>query len=229
MSRRTRRGVAAGARVGIGGVLLRSDFATAKGARYARNASSAQAPQLNFVVLALSILPLAVSSRSCHDDQGWRQAAGGHAVRIHRGRGQRLQRRPQSVQGRGHHQGQESRDLRPAGRVHADLLGQARAVLPRELRQAQGQGRGRHLLHVGQRSVRDGRLGARPEGRRQGPHDGRRQRRLHEEARARARPHRRAAWACAASASRCWSTTAWSRRSTSRRRASTRSPTATRC
>ena len=36
-------------------------------------------------------------------------------------------------------------------------------------------------------------------------------------------------WACAASAFRCWSTTAWSRCSTSRRRANTRSRTPRRC
>ena len=51
------------------------------------------------------------------------------------------------------------------GRVHADLLGAARAGLPRAARRAEGQGRGRGRLHVGQRPVRDGRLGARPEDR----------------------------------------------------------------
>ena len=40
--------------------------------------------------------------------------------------------------------------------------------LPRAVRRAEGQGRGHHRLHVGQRRIRDGRLGARPEGRRQG-------------------------------------------------------------
>ena len=57
-----------------------------------------------------------------------------------------------------------------ARRVHAHLLGQARAELSRGLRQAQGEGRRRHRLHVGQRRVRDGRLGARAEHRRQGAH-----------------------------------------------------------
>ena len=76
----------------------------------------------------LSVIPTA---RSTHDDQGWRQAARGHAVGVHRSRGQRLHRRPQPVQGRGSHQGAEGRDLRAAGRVHADVLGEARAELPR--------------------------------------------------------------------------------------------------
>ena len=39
-------------------------------------------------------------------------------------------------------------------------------------------GRRRDLVRVGQRRVRDGRLGPRPEDRRQGAHDGRRQRRF---------------------------------------------------
>ena len=38
---------------------------------------------------------------------------------------------PEHVQGRGPGQGQEDRDLRPARRLHADLLGEARAELPR--------------------------------------------------------------------------------------------------
>ena len=84
-------------------------------------------------------------------------------------------------------------------------------------------------LHVGQRRVRDGRVGPRPARRRQGAHDGRRQRRRTRRRSASSSISPRAAWACAASASRCWSTTASSRRSTSRRRASSRCPAATRC
>ena len=53
-----------------------------------------------------------------------------------------------------------------------------------QLRQAEGEGRRHDRLHVGQRRVRDGRLGARPEDRRQGADAGRRQRRLHQGARA---------------------------------------------
>jgi peroxiredoxin len=51
--------------------------------------------------------------------------------------------------------------------------------LPAEHRQVEGEGRGRGDLHGGQRRVRDGRLGARPEERGQGADDGRRQRRIH--------------------------------------------------
>ena len=43
------------------------------------------------------------------------------------------------------------------------------------------------------------------EGRRQGAHARRRQRRVHQEARPRTRPHRARTWACARSAIRCWS------------------------
>src|SRR5262245_6275178 len=71
-----------------------------------------------------------------NDDQGRRQAARRQALRIHRIRrsgglpdaaarrecGRRAER-------------QEDRDLRPARRVHADLLGEARAELREELRQ----------------------------------------------------------------------------------------------
>ena len=106
---------------------------------------------------------------------------------------------------------------------------QARAELPRQSRRAEGQGRGRGHLHGGQRPVRDGRLGARPEDRRQDPDDGRRQRRPTPRRSGSSSTSRPRAWACAASASRCWSTTASSRRSTSRPRASSRSPTRRRC
>ncbi|MCK7498041.1 MAG: hypothetical protein MZW92_50515 [Comamonadaceae bacterium] len=81
-----------------------------------------------------------------------------------------------------------------------------------------------------QRRLRDGRLGRatrRPAGKVRMMADG--SGRLHQGARPRARPRPRAAWACAASASRCWSTTASSRRSTSRPRASSRCPTRRRC
>ena len=43
---------------------------------------------------------------------------------------------------------------------------------------AEGRRRRRDLVRVGERRLRDGRLGSRPEVRRQGAHDGRRQRRL---------------------------------------------------
>ena len=49
---------------------------------------------------------------------------------------------------------------------------------------AEGRRRRRDLVRVGQRRLRDGRLGPRPEDRRQGAHDGRRQRRLHQGRRA---------------------------------------------
>ena len=39
---------------------------------------------------------------------------------------------PEHIQGRGPDEGQEDRDLRPARRLHADLLGEARAELPAE-------------------------------------------------------------------------------------------------
>ena len=43
--------------------------------------------------------------------------------------------------------------------LSADLLGKARAVVHQQLRRAQSQGRGRNLVHFGERCVRDGRLG----------------------------------------------------------------------
>ena len=45
------------------------------------------------------------------------------------------------------------------GRLHAHLLGEARAGLCREVRRAESEGRRRDLVPVGQRRVRDGRLG----------------------------------------------------------------------
>ena len=48
-------------------------------------------------------------------------------------------------------QGQEDRGLRPAGRVHPDLLGQARAELCAEPGQAEGEGRERSLVRGDQR------------------------------------------------------------------------------
>ena len=44
------------------------------------------------------------------------------------------------------------------GRLHPDLLGAAFAGLCREGRRAEGQGRRRNRLHLGQRRVRHGRL-----------------------------------------------------------------------
>ena len=46
-----------------------------------------------------------------------------------------------------------------AGGVHAHVLGQARARLHGQLRQAQGEEGGRDLVHLGERRVRHGRLG----------------------------------------------------------------------
>ena len=46
---------------------------------------------------------------------------------------------------------QEDRDLRAARRLHADLLGQARAGLRREGRRAEGRRRRRDLVRLGQR------------------------------------------------------------------------------
>ena len=65
-------------------------------------------------------------------------------------------------------------------------------------RRLQGRRRRRDLVRERQRRLRDGRLGARPEDRRQGAHAGRRQRRLRQGHRPDAGPHRHAAWACAA-------------------------------
>ena len=57
----------------------------------------------------------------------------------------------------------EGRDLRAAGRIHADVLGEARTELRATPRRAQGEGRRRGHLHVGQRRVRHGRVGTRSE------------------------------------------------------------------
>src|SRR5882672_11152760 len=136
----------------------------------------------------------APKTRNCgdrNDDQSRRHSSRRQAVRIHRiRRGRRLPDQPQGHQRRRGGQGKENRDLRGAGRVHADLLGEARSELREELQPAQGEGRGRDLVRGDKRRLRDGRLGPRPEGGRQGPHARRRQRRMDEKARPLARPHR---------------------------------------
>ena len=126
------------------------------------------------------------------------------------------------------HLRQDDRDLRPAGRVHADLLGQARARLCRH-RQAEGRG----VDEIWCVSVNDAFvMGAwgrdqKTAGKLRMMADG-----SAEFAKATGLTldlTRAAAWACARTATRCWSTTASSRRSTSRRRASSRSATPRRC
>ena len=95
----------------------------------------------------------------------------------------------------------------------------------------EGRRRRRDLVRVGQRRLRDGRLGPRPEDRRQGAHDGRRQRRL------RPRPPgltldltARAAWACARNRySMLVVNGVGQDAERRRRRASSRSATPTRC
>ena len=64
---------------------------------------------------------------------------------------------------------QARRAVRRARRVHADLLGAAPAVLCREGRRAESQGRRRDRLHLGQRPVRHGAPGTRPTDRRTSP------------------------------------------------------------
>ena len=71
-----------------------------------------------------------------------------------------------SERGRGG-EGQEDRDLRPARRLHADLLGEARAELRAEQRRAEEERRERDLVRGDQRRLRHGALGPRPEGARQ--------------------------------------------------------------
>src|SRR4029077_16607218 len=126
-----------------------------------------------------------------NDDQSRRQTPRRQAFRIHRiRRGGGL---PDASEGRRRGrrgEGQEGRDLRPARRLHADLLGEARAQLCQEFRQAQGEEGRRDLVRRDQRRVRDGGVGPRPEGERQDPHDGRRQRELDQGARPGARSHR---------------------------------------
>ena len=73
---------------------------------------------------------------------------------------------------------------------------------------AEGEEGRRSVVRLAQRRLRHGRLGARPEGHRQGPHARRRQRRAHAEARPRGRPEQGGPRPFACSASRCSSTTA---------------------
>src|SRR3989475_6838325 len=97
--------------------------------------------------------------------------------------------KPRSDQSPGTRPKPENRGLRRAGRLYTDLLGEARPEVREKLRQAQGEGGGRDLVRRDERRLRDGRLGPRPEGGRQDPHARRRQRRMDQEARPRARSH----------------------------------------
>src|ERR1041385_6813471 len=98
-----------------------------------------------------------------HDDQGRRQAArrqadGVPGIRL----GDAVRDAAEGSERRGRRQGQEDRDLRPAGRLHPDLLGQARAGLSQEPGQAQVEGRERSLVRGRERRLRDGALGQGP-------------------------------------------------------------------
>src|SRR5882762_6620940 len=135
--------------------------------------------------------PKTATSGDRNDHQSRRQTPRRQAFRSHRiRRGRGLPDQPEGHQRRGSGQRQENRDLRRAGRVYTDLLGEARPELREELRQTQGERGGRDLVRRDERRLRDGSLGPRPEGGRQDPHARRRQRRMDQEARPRARSHR---------------------------------------
>src|SRR5260221_607041 len=136
----------------------------------------------------------APKTRTCgdrNDHRSRRHSPRRQAVRIHRIRCRRgMPDQPSGPECRAGGQGQEARDIRPAGRVHPDLLGETRPELRQELQPAQGEKSRRDLVRRDERRVRDGRLGPRPESGRQDPHARRRQRRMDQETRPHARPHR---------------------------------------
>ncbi len=111
--------------------------------------------------------------RKTRDHQVGQQAARGHALNSSRsnspaGTPDRTESKVEDLDAR-----QEGRDIRAAGRVHADVLREARAPsYVAERRQAEGEGRCRRDRHVRQRRVRDWRAAAPSEDRRQGAHDG---------------------------------------------------------
>ena len=148
-------------------------------------------------------------TRSIHDDQGRRQASRRHAVRIHRGRRQRLLVGPNTFKVEDQIKGKKIVIFGLPGAFTPTCSAKHVPSYLAEPRHAEGEGRGRGVCLSVNDAVRDGRMGARPEGGRQDPHHGRRQRGVHQGRSASSSTSTHAAWACAASASRCWSTTAW--------------------
>jgi len=73
-------------------------------------------------------------------------------------------RSTQGLERRRSGQRQENRDLRRAGRVYADLLGEARPSYVKNYSQLKAKGIGRESGGGDQRRLRHGRVGPRPEG-----------------------------------------------------------------